>query len=285
MSWKYRSAKSTECASTSPNTRSRRPSSRPLGRRIRSRARRQRIARRCHSCQLAERSSAKARCASAGKLSRTPAWRARSISATAQPRPRGTRCRIASPVVDDHAVAVGLAPARMKARLRGCDNVTKVLDGARAQQRLPVRPPGGTGEGRGHGEQLRTRRRSNAGTAPGNARRSTPTARACPTGVSSTAAATPRGRRAPIRGKLSARPGNVDVEQVDLVVARGAPAVRVVHERGGGDPPVGCRLSERHRAAHDPQPQPPRGRGKKILRGTAGRRLRRRRACRRPSVP
>src|SRR5205823_12364222 len=39
VSWKYRSAKSTECVSTSPNTRSRRPSSRPLGRRISSRAR------------------------------------------------------------------------------------------------------------------------------------------------------------------------------------------------------------------------------------------------------
>jgi len=38
--------------------------------------------------------SAKTRWASAGKLSRTPAWRARSTSATAQPRPRGTRCRM-----------------------------------------------------------------------------------------------------------------------------------------------------------------------------------------------
>src|ERR1700761_8291240 len=37
-SWKYKSAKSTECVSTSPNTRSSRLSSRPPGLRIRSRA-------------------------------------------------------------------------------------------------------------------------------------------------------------------------------------------------------------------------------------------------------
>src|SRR5262249_49676226 len=38
--------------------------------------------------------SAKTRWPSAGKLSRTPDWRARSTSATAQPLPRGTRCRM-----------------------------------------------------------------------------------------------------------------------------------------------------------------------------------------------
>ena len=46
----------------------------------------------------------------------------------------------AAPVVDDHAVTVSLAPTRMKARLRGRDNVAKVLDGARTEQVFPSEP-------------------------------------------------------------------------------------------------------------------------------------------------
>ena len=51
-------------------------------------------------------------------------------------------------------------------------------------------------------------------------------------------------------------PRNVDIEQVNLVVARGALAVRVVHEAGGGNAPVPAG-TQRQRATDDPQAQSP----------------------------
>ena len=177
-SWKYRSAKSTEWLQHLAEH--------AVEARVVEAARTQdqvarqveRVRRRAHRAAPGAAAAPKARCASAGKLSRTLACAAVSSSATAQPRPRGTRCRIRAPVIHDHAVAVGLASARVEAGLRRRDNIAEILDRPCAQQRLPVRPPGGAGEGRGHGEQLAPRRRSGAGRARGSARRSTPRGRA-----------------------------------------------------------------------------------------------------------
>src|SRR6185437_17067830 len=60
------------------------------------------------------------------------------------------------PVIDDHAVAVGLAPVAMESRLRRGENEAEVLDGPRAQQRLPMRPSGRLREGGRDGEELCT---------------------------------------------------------------------------------------------------------------------------------
>src|SRR6185312_16992906 len=58
------------------------------------------------------------------------------------------------PVIDDHAVAVGLAPVRMKPRLRRGEHEAEILDGPRAQQWLPMRAPRRLGEGGRDDEQL-----------------------------------------------------------------------------------------------------------------------------------
>ena len=168
-------------------------------------------------------------------------WRARSTSATRAAAPARHALEDPAPVVDDHAVAIGFAPARMEARLRRRDHVAEVLDGARAQQRLPVRRPVGAVKADGHRQQLR----------PGGAQ--------VPIQLRETSRhSTPRGRgaRRACRAPPACAPGatlrrlavglgaarDVDVEQVDLVVARHARAVGIVDERGGGDPAVGAAL-------------------------------------------
>ena len=63
-----------------------------------------------------------------------------------------------APVVDDHAVAIGFAAVRVEAGLRRRDRKSLLRDRAGAQQRLPMRAARGTGEGRGHAENLRASR-------------------------------------------------------------------------------------------------------------------------------
>ncbi len=58
--------------------------------------------------------------------------------------------------------------------------------------------------------------------------------------------------------------GHVDVEEVDLVVARNGAARVVVDEAGGGDARFAGEL-QRHRAGHDPQTQPARLLGDEVL--------------------
>src|SRR5690242_1073855 len=60
-----------------------------------------------------------------------------------------------SPIIHDHAVTVGLASARVEARLGGRHNITEILDRTCAQQRLPVSAPRRTREGRRHRKELR----------------------------------------------------------------------------------------------------------------------------------
>src|ERR1700734_3472887 len=76
------------------------------------------------------------------------------LSGDAAVAPRQT-VQHAAPVIDDHAVAVGLAAAGMESGLRRRDDPAQVLDRAGAQQRLPVRPARRLGEGGGYHQELR----------------------------------------------------------------------------------------------------------------------------------
>ena len=78
-----------------------------------------------------------------------------SRSATTQPVPLGHARQHLAPVIDDHRIAVSLAPARMHAPLRRRDQAAQVFDGACPQQRFPVRLAGRHRERRRHHEQLR----------------------------------------------------------------------------------------------------------------------------------
>src|SRR5580704_13854698 len=165
-SWKYTSAKSTECVMTSPNTWSRRPSSRPLGRRIRSRAMLRGsaeaagVACGCNSfisdsCSGVDcRENAVLKCREVAANFRLGIKIDGGHDTAATPR---QPLQNAAPGVDDHAVAVGFAPAGMKPRLGRRNHVAKVLDGARAEQGLPVRPPRRAGERRRYRQKLRAR--------------------------------------------------------------------------------------------------------------------------------
>ena len=233
VSWKYRSAKSTECASTSPNTRSRRRSSSPLGCRIRSRASASGSLPGVltHGCSvregtMRERGKAFAHAGLAGQVHFRDRTAAAARHALQNP----------SPVVDDHAVAVSLTSARMEARLRGRENITQILDRPRPQQGLPVRPPRGRGKRRGHHQQLRAR----GAQVPVQLReahvvahrKAEPARRGVHHGRGSSRGDVPR-----FAVRLDAT-GNINIEQVNLVVTGGTPAVGVVDERGGGDASV-----------------------------------------------
>ena len=58
--------------------------------------------------------------------------------------------------------------------------------------------------------------------------------------------------------------GNVDIEQMNLVVSRDTLAARIEHERCGGHASIRCR-PDRHRARHDPELELASGRCKEIL--------------------
>src|SRR5487761_795417 len=124
-SWKYRSAKSTECVSTSPKMRSRRPSSSPLGFRMRSRA----SDRGSEAKEVGSVTIELRRMSMMGLSVEYSVCQRREAVAVA-PLPLEVDLRgdaAAAPVIDDHAVAVGFAPARMEARLRGRDQPAQVL--------------------------------------------------------------------------------------------------------------------------------------------------------------
>ena len=60
----------------------------------------------------------------------------------------------AAPGIDDQRMAEGFAAVLMLAALRGGDHERAVLDGAGAQQHVPVRLAGLPGEGGGHGQHI-----------------------------------------------------------------------------------------------------------------------------------
>ena len=98
--------------------------------------------------------------------------RARSRSATQTPTPSSSRASTVAPRVDDHAVAEALAPRQMLAHLVRGDDEAAVLDGAGAQQHLPVRRARVRGERRRHAEDLRAAQRQGACRGRGSAGRS-----------------------------------------------------------------------------------------------------------------
>ena len=62
-----------------------------------------------------------------------------------------------APGIDDHAVAMGLATVEVLTALVGSHHIAEVLDGTRAYQHFPVRPPGDGRECRRHHENLHAR--------------------------------------------------------------------------------------------------------------------------------
>ena len=133
-----------------------------------------------------------------------------------------------TPGVDDQGVAKGLALVLMHASLRCGEHKAAGLDGAGAQQRVPVRCTGVSREGGGHGEERRTafgeraiqRRKAHVVTdrqtnpAPGQVGDDGGFARLIVGGFAIALAA-----------------GQVDVEHMDLVVACDHEAVRPDQER------------------------------------------------------
>ncbi len=88
------------------------------------------------------------RCCSAGNFSRSHLlFRQIHFCDYGAGAPRQSRQHPA-PVIDNHAVAVSLAAIGMKSRLRRRHDPALVFDGARPQQRFPVRAPGGRRERR-----------------------------------------------------------------------------------------------------------------------------------------
>src|ERR1700722_5103664 len=143
----------------------------------------------------------------------------------------------AAPVVDDHAIAISFPPTGMKSGLGGSNYIAQVLNGTGAQQSLPVRAASRRREGGRNGEKLRSR--GTQGTK--QLREAHVVAHRKPElphgGIHY------RGARSGSHvRRLAIRLGtarNIDIEQMNLVVAPPAPTVRSINERGRGYPPIG----------------------------------------------
>ncbi len=176
------------------------------------------------------------------------------MSATTQPVPFGHARQHLAPVIDDHRIAEGLAPARMHAPLRRRDQPAQVFDGACAQQRFPMRLARGHRERRRHHEQVGALARHH----PEQLRKAHVVAHREPElahrGFHHARIAARHGvRRFAMRFGAA---GHIDVEQVNLVVARRALSVGLVDQAGGRHATVGV-LAQRHRAADDPYLEAP----------------------------
>src|SRR5579875_3643128 len=297
-SWKYRSAASTEWVSTCPITRSSRVSSRPLGRRMSSRAifrgsglptlwsistpygrwPGSQPARSRRDRRFAPQALAGPRGLGPPRLHHAVPQRGECRArlglpveievAHHDPAPSRTPTQHTAPVVDDQRVAVGLAAVRMEARLGGSDDVAEVFDRPASEQGLPMRPAGRRSEGGRHAEDLRS-----AGAQGAVQLRE---AHIVTDGQSQAA----RGRfgddrrfswRDVCRLTVALLPaGNVDIEQMDLVVARGdtPPIIEQQARRGH---PLLARQAQRHGARDDPEPEPPSCLRKRRLDGAVAR--------------
>src|SRR5467141_1266293 len=163
-----------------------------------------------------------------------------------------------APGIDHHAVAVSLPAVRVLSALGRREHPGEVFDRAGAQQRLPVRAPRGRGEGRGNEDDVHRRERAiELGKAHVVAHRK----RDASEGRFDCAGLGARFDRSCL---VEAFRSEIQPEQVDLVVARRAPPVRVVHEAAVSHLARIVAL-ERHRAADEPHAVPPRGPGKKLL--------------------
>ena len=181
--------------------------------------------------------------AAATECGRAPATSAGSISANDHAGLGAALGDDAAPRIDHQRMAEGLAAVLVLAALRGREHVAAVLDGAGAHQHVPVRLAGLPGEGRRDGEE----RGAGLGQRPverGKAqvvadRQAEPAPRQV---VQHRELAGPVASRLAIALAV----GEIDVEHVDLVVARDDLAVRVDQERAVGRL-VGGRL-DRERA-------------------------------------
>ena len=191
-SWKYRSAKSTAVRHHLAEDPVEAAVIEAAGRENLSRAMLQRIDRsrrqvahlQCPSKAMGRGYST--RCSVRGSLRVAPLRLAVSISAMTQPQAARQALEDAAPVIDDHAVAVGLAAVGMESGLRRRETQQRFSIARARSSGLPVRPARRLGERGRHGEQLRAGGAQAAERAPENARRSTRKARARPTGVSTT---------------------------------------------------------------------------------------------------
>ena len=137
----------------------------------------------------------------------------------------------AAPRIDHQRMAEGLAAVLVLAALRRGEHVAAVLDGAGAHQHVPVRLAGLLGEGRGNGEERRAGLRQRAVE-----RREAQ--------IVADGQAEPAPRQVVQHGKLAGpiaprlaialAVGQIDVEHVDLVVARDDLAARVDQEAAVG---------------------------------------------------
>ena len=143
---------------------------------------------------------------------------ARSPAPPRTPSPSGTWARTVPQGSTIMAWPCEARPGPWRARLRGGDDVGQVLDGAGAQQHLPVVLAGALGERRRHGQHARAAARQRGGTARGSAGRSRSRARAARRRVSATTTSSP-GSTALDSLRCSSA-GQVDVEEVDLAVDR-----------------------------------------------------------------
>src|SRR5581483_184372 len=157
------------------------------------------------------------------------------------------------PVIDDHAVAVGLAPVRVKSRLRGGEHEAEILDGPRPQQRLPVCTSRRFGEGGRDHQQLRPR----SSQAAKELRKADVVAHGESQAAHRGLYHYGRGSGGDVRrlaiavGFLALR--NLHIEQVNLVVPRPPLSLRVIDQGCGSDAAV-ARAAQRYGAAHDPDP-------------------------------
>src|SRR5437867_1880569 len=163
-----------------------------------------------------------------------------------------------APGIDHHAVAVGLPAVRVLSALGRREHPGEVFDRAGAQQRLPVRSPGGRGEGRGNEDDVHGRERAiELGKAHVVAHRK----RDSPEGRFNCAGLGARFDRLCL---VEAFRSELQAEQVDLVVTRDAPPIRVVDEAAVFHL-ARIVARERHRASHEPHAVPLRGPGEKLL--------------------
>src|SRR5256885_2171221 len=163
-----------------------------------------------------------------------------------------------APRVDDHAVPVSTAAARMHPALSRRNDVRLVLDGAGAQQRFPVSGTGGHGEGRGneHGVEI-----AELAIELGKAHIVANRQREAPEGALHRDRALARLERARLVVALVAR---LEAEQMHFVVACHPPPGIVEHQAGAAD---AARVRTRYGggAADYPDAVAPRGGGEKAL--------------------
>ena len=143
-------------------------------------------------------------------------WRSKSSSASAMPSPSGTWASTEPQGSTISACPCEARPGPWWPTCAGRQHVGQVLDGARAQQDLPVVLAGPLGERGRHGQHARAARAPSGGTARGSAGRSRSRARSRPTRCRPPPRSSPGQHGARLLEVLHAR--QVDVEQVDLAV-------------------------------------------------------------------